>query len=139
MSCFEKLTKSRFLSNVGSELLEAQHVLHETDELILPKDATHIFDKEKAKDIYYYVCNEIGFFDELYTMDLDYKGTCYAQADKYLFIFSRSKVSITDDIGFNNRVNGDIPIFTHKHVVNGKVVYTALIDVTFTIPPPSPN
>ena len=139
MSCFEKLSESKFLSNIRLELLEAQHILHENDNILLPKDNTHSFDKVKTKETYYYICNEIGFFDELYSIDLDYKGTCYAQADKYLFLFSRSKTSLAEDIGYNHRLNGDIPLFTHKHVVNGKVVYTALFDITFTIPPIGPN
>lgn len=139
MTCFTNLVQSSFLNNVDNELSQARSYLRDLDSAILYRDNTHLFNKKSNRELYYSLCNDLGFFDGLYaTMD-DFKGVSYISYDRYLFVYSRSKTFLKHDIAYCNRVNGDIPIFVHKHVIDGKTVHTALFDTNFTIPPPTPN
>lgn len=139
MSCYNTLVNNNFLDNIDSELSQARLYIRELDSAIMYRDNTHLFNKEANKNLYYDLCDGLGFFDTLYDTLDDFMGVSYVSYDRYIFSYSRSKTSLKHDITYCNRVNGDIPLFTCKHVINGKTVHTALYDTSFTIPPPTPN
>jgi hypothetical protein len=135
MLCFEKLTRSNFLSNVRNELQKAQYILHEFDTIMNTTQPIHICGKEAAKGLYYRICHEIGFFNELYEADPKYKGIYYSYSDRFVFMFSRSKKIINEELQYTFTLNGYIPIYRKTHYINGKQFHTILFDLEFTNPP----
>jgi hypothetical protein len=139
MSLFEKLTKSKFLSNVTVELRRAAQIVRETTPNIVYQPALHNFSKEESKILYYEICEAYDFFTIFDEMDVAIKQVYYIQDDQFLFVACRSKANIEDALHYSMQLNGDIPLYRHKHKVNGKIIYTILIDTSFTITPPSYN
>lgn len=139
MTCYNKLVDNNFFDNINIELSQARSYLRELDSAIIYRSSTHYFDKSICKDLYYDLCDGLGFFEALYTNMDDFMGVNYISYDRYLFTYSRSKTSLKHDINYLNKVNGDVPFFKHKHVINGKTIHTALYDTSFTLPPSSPN
>lgn len=137
--CFDKLTNSNFLSNVRSELQRAQYLLHEFDNIIHTEYVTHLCNKDAAKTLYYKICNDIGFFGELYTADPNYKGIYYSYSERFVFMFSRSKKVIDEELQYTHILNGDIPIYRKTHYVSGKKYHAILFDLEFTVLPPTWN
>lgn len=139
MKCFERLKKSNFMSNITSELEEATCIITEYYNIMVADDIMHSFNKDRAKEVYYMICNEIGFFSSLYSMGSYTTKVYYTQSDRYIFICTHNKKDLTREIHYNCLVNGDVPLYTNKHIIKGKTVHTALIDTWFTIVPPTTN
>lgn len=138
MTLLDNLINSKFLSNIKTELQQARKILLESD-VLLYQESTHYTSKEVARQLYYDVCESYGFFDLIYLIDKSSKVVHYAHSDQFIFAATRSKPQLKQTIEYSLAVNGDIPVYTSKHTVQGKAIYTVLFDTTFTITPPSPN
>lgn len=137
--CFDKLIKSNFLSNARSELQRAQYLLHEFDGILNDDYVTHICDPNAAKTLYYKICADIGFFAELYEADPNYKGIYYSYSERFVFMFSRSKKLLNEELLYTHTLNGDIPLYRKTHYISGKQYHAILFDLQFTVLPPTLN
>ena len=138
MSCYQSLVSNRFIFNAPSELLSAKKFLTTTIAMS-HNGTTHSFNVEQNKTAYYMVGNNIGFFEEMYNLTLETGKLYYLTYDNYLMIISRNKPLIDTAIRSAHNVNGDFPLFRHKHTINKKVIHTVLFNTDFTIPPASLN
>lgn len=138
MSCFQSLVSNRFIHNALSELLSAKKFLKAT--VAMTHNGTaHSFIREQNKIAYYTIGNAIGFFEEMYNIETELGKLYYLTYENYLMILSRNRPLIDTAISSAHNVNGDIPLYRHKHTVNKKVIHTVLFNTEFTIPPTSLN
>jgi hypothetical protein len=99
----------------------------------------------KADKKYMYDCyfEDLGLIEELKDReDPEYNDKnmiFYIQDYPILFIYSRSKRLIKEAIIYSYYVNGDIPIYTTKHHIDGRVWFTTMIDTRIPFPSSSPN
>ena len=102
-------------------------------------DSIHSFDKDRNKRTYYEVGNTLGFFQELYNIELQRNRIYYLQYDRFLMIASNSKRLIESAIHATANVNGDFPLYRATHTINKIRMHTVLYDTDFILPPPSMN
>ena len=139
MNLFDKLTKSKFLSNINVELARAAKVVQTDSKHVVYKPTTHNFSSEESKALYHEICYSYDFLSLLYEIPPTNKQLHYIQADQFIFIASRSKQNMTQALHYSLQVNGDLPLYRTKHVISNKSIHTMLIDTTFTINPPTYN
>lgn len=143
MKCFEQLVNSKFLGQVSEELRRAQRVLQRGDVVSLFDPPTIYASKADRRYIYDCYVEDFGLIEELYDKeDPEYNMKdviFYIHDEPILFIYSRSKKLITEAIKYSYYVNGDIPLHTTKHTINGKVWFTTMIDTRIPFPASSPN
>ena len=138
MSCFQSLVGSKFIINALSEIDKAKSLINK-DCPALSDEHTHTFDKSLNQQVYYHVGNVLGFFQELYNVDVSSRNLYYLQYDRFLMIAGRSKRLIDSAIRAGMNVNGDVPIYRTKHTIRKVGIHTVLFNTNFTIPPVSPN
>jgi len=138
MSCFQSLVGNKFMIDAPSEILKARHQLTK-DHPVFSDEHTHSFDKNQNQQAYYYVGNTLGFFQELYNIDVKSRNLYYLQYDRFLMIAGRNKRLIDSAIRAGMNVNGDVPIYRTKHTIRKVRIHTVLFNTNFTIPPVSPN
>jgi hypothetical protein len=138
MALLENLIKSKFLTNLRTELKEAKRAIIDSN-ILLYQESTHYADRETARQLYYEVCESYGFFDILHTVSPTSKLVHYIHSEQFIFAVCRSKSSLKQAIYYALSVNGDVPVYTHKHKVNNHLIHTVLFDTTFIVSPPSPN
>jgi hypothetical protein len=126
------------MANACVEILKAKRLLIE-DTIMIGGGTSHTFNKARNKQTYYEVGNMLGFFQELYGIDLKKDRVYYLQYDKFLMVVSNSKKLVDSAITASHNVNGDVPIHRGKHVINKMIVHTVLFNTDFTLPPPSVN
>jgi hypothetical protein len=139
MNCFKRLVDSNFLANAKNELVAAQRVLKAAE--ALPFDATLIFNRDDAKYVYdCYVEDYALLFEvEQSTTEISKDVIYYIQEEHVLFIYSRSKKMVDEAVLYSYSVNGDVPLFRAKHIINKHAIHTALIDIRIPFPASSPN
>ena len=138
MSCYQSLVSNRFIFNAPSELLSAKKFLR-TSVAMTHNGTSHSFVREQNKTAYYTIGNTIGFFEEMYNIETEPGKLYYLTYENYLMVISRNKPLINIAISSAHNVNGDIPLFRHKHTINKKVIHTVLFNTDFTIPPAALN
>lgn len=138
MSCYHKLVDCKFIANASVEISKAKRLLI-NDITMLGNPNSHSFDSAHNKQVYYEVGNSLGFFQELYGIDLKKNRIYYLQYDPFLMIASNSKKLIDSAIEASNKVNGDIPLFRHMHTINKMRIHTVLYNTNFVVPPISLN
>ena len=138
MSCYQSLVSNRFIFNAPTELLSAKRYLTATVAMS-HNGTTHSFNAEQNRNAYYMVGNTIGFFDEICSLTPETGKLYYLTYENYLMVVSRNKPLIDIAIRSAHNVNGDLPLFRHKHTINKKVIHTVLFNTDFTIPPASLN
>ena len=138
MSCFNSLVNSKFIANARVEILKAKRLLIQ-DIAMIGGSAGHTFNSDRNKQTYYEVGNTLGFFQELYTIDLKKDRIYYLQYDNYLMVVSNSKKLVESAITASYNVNGDLPIHRGLHTINKFRLHTVLFDTNFTLPPSSVN
>ena len=138
MNCFKTFVGNKFMADAPFEILKAKRLLID-DHPIFGDEFKHSFDKNHNQQAYYHVGNSLGFFNELYNIDVNNKRLYYLQYDRFLMIACRSKRLIDSAIRAATNVNGDVPIYKTKHVIRKVGIHTVLFNTNFTIPPVSPN
>lgn len=138
MSCFQSLVGNKFMIDALSEIGKAKSLIVK-EYPALSDEYTHTFDKNLNQQAYYHVGNALGFFQELYNIDVSSRNLYYLQYDRFLMIAGRSKRLIDSAIRAGMNVNGDVPIYRTKHVIRKVGIHTVLFNTNFTIPPVSPN
>ena len=138
MSCYQSLVSNRFIFNAPTELSRAKKFLT-TSVAMTHNGASHSFDREQNKIAYYTIGNTIGFFSEFYNLQPEPRKIYYLNYENYLMVVSRSKALLDTAIRSALNVNGDIPLFRHKHTIDKKVIHTVLFNTDFTIPPAALN
>jgi hypothetical protein len=138
MSCFTSLVDSKFLANARIEILTAKRLLIE-DTIMIGGGTRHTFNKARNKQTYYEVGNMLGFFQELYNLELQKDRIYYLQYDKFLMVVSNSKKMVDSAIMASHNVNGDVPVYRGIHTINKMRIHTVLFNTDFTLPPPSVN
>ena len=138
MSCFQSLVGNKFMANAPFEILKAKRVLV-SEHPIFADEFKHTFDREINQQAYYHVGNSLGFFNELYNIDINSKRLYYLQYDRFLMIACRNKRLIDSAIRAGMNVNGDVPIYRTKHTIRKVGIHTVLFNTNFTIPSVSPN
>ena len=143
MKCFKQLVNSKFLAKASEELNRARKLIQYDDSVPLFDPPTMHFHKADKKYVYECYMEDFGFINELMDSgDPEYSDKnmiFYIQEDPIMFIYSRSKRLITEAIKYSFYVNGDIPIHTTKHVIDGRVWFTTMIDTRIPFPSSSPN
>jgi len=138
MSCFKALIDNKFMTNALTEISKAKDLIVK-EYPALCDEHTHVFDKNLNQQAYYHVGNSLGFFQELYNIDVSSRNLYYLQYDRFLMIAGRSKRLIDSAIRAGMNVNGDVPIYRTKHTIRKVGIHTVLFNTNFTIPPVSPN
>jgi len=138
MSCFNSLVDSKFIANARIEILKAKRLLIE-DITMIGGGVRHTFNKDHNRQTYYEVGNMLGFFQELYQINLKKDRIYYLQYDNFLMVVSNSKKLIESAILASHSVNGDIPLYRGLHTINKVRVHTVLFNTDFTLPPSSVN
>lgn len=138
MSCFQSLVGNKFMADAPFEILKAKRLLV-NEHPIFGDEYKHSFDKNQNQQAYYHVGNSLGFFNELYNIDVKSRRLYYLQYDRFLMIACRSKRLIDSAIKAAANVNGDVPIYKTKHVIRKVGIHTVLFNTNFTVPPVSPN
>tara|TARA_R110000868_G_scaffold155670_1_gene382107 strand:+ start:198 stop:614 length:417 start_codon:yes stop_codon:yes gene_type:complete len=138
MSCYQSLVSNRFICNAPSELLSAKRYL-KASVAMTHNGTAHSFIREQNKVAYYTIGNTLGFFEEMYRIDTELGKLYYLTYENYLMVLSRNRTLIDTAVSSAHNVNGDIPLYRHKHTVNKKVIHTVLFNTDFTIPPASLN
>lgn len=143
MKCFKQLVDSKFLAKALEELSRARKLIQYSDSVPLfdpPTIHSHKADKRYVYDCY---MDDFGFYNELLDTEdpvyADKNTIFYIHEDPIMFIYSRSKRLITEAIRYSFYVNGDIPIYTTKHVIDKHVWFTTMIDTRIPFPSASPN
>ena len=138
MNCFKSLVSSKFIANAPFEILRAKRALT-NDVKMFGQRHTHVFNHRVNKINYYEVGNTLGFFQELYNIDIKANRIYYLQYDRFLMVASNSKKLVDSAITASANVNGDFPLFRTMHVINKVRVHTVLFNTDFTLPSPSVN
>jgi len=138
MNCYQSLVSSKFIANAPSEIYKAKRILIH-DATMGNVKSRHTFNYNSNKERYYSIGNTLGFFNELYNLDLIKNRLYYLQYDRFLLIASNSKRLINSAILATHNVNGDVPFYRALHVISKLRMHTALFDTSFTVPPISPN
>ena len=134
MSCYHRLVDCKFLANASVEISRAKRLLI-NDLTMLGNPNMHSFNDAHNKRTYYEVGNTLGFFQELYEIDLKKNRIYYLQYEPFLMVASNSKKLIDSAIIASNKVNGDIPLYRHVHVINKMRIHTVLYNTNFIVPP----
>ncbi len=138
MSCFKSLVDSKFIANACVEILKAKRLLIE-DITMIGGGVSHTFNRDQSRQTYYEVGNMLGFFQELYQINLKKNRIYYLQYENFLMVVSNSKKLIESAIAASYNVNGDIPVHRGLHTINKTRVHTVLFNTDFTLPPSSVN
>ena len=141
MGHLNKLTHSRFLTNITKELRLAREVVkasHYTE--YAPQ---LIADKHTKKEMYYQCMYFYDFFDEIehtYSEEVIDKDNVYCiQYDHVVFAYSLSHKYLKETMQYLYNVNGDFPFHRSRHRFNGRTVYTVIYDTRIVFTPASPN
>lgn len=140
MRCFEGLKKSQFLANVSAELSLARRAVWSMEQA--HSTPALFFDKRKRKELYEDITYYYYFIEDLIESILSNdspKTIFYRHIDDYVFLFSSDKKQLQEATQYSFNLNGDIPLYKSRHLVNGKAVYTALIDTRLQFLPVSLN
>lgn len=139
MSCFSKLKESGFFSNASSELESARRALNTLNQSV---DLPQLFiNKAARKRSYDYHVDYLYLLDELIATvgDLDKSTVYYMHVNEFIFVYSINKKLLNDAITYTYNLDGNIPMYTSKHKIENKVIYTALFDTRMVFTPSSPN
>lgn len=141
MGCFESLIKSNFFANALSELQLARTTLKTHDTNVA--DAYYPACKKirkRAYDICLFDCYLMEEMLGTYTQQNDTPDMLYyVRIDSLSFVYSRVKNQISDAIRYNYNMNGEIPLYTGRHKINGYTIHTAMFDGGITFLPFSTN
>ena len=138
MNCFKELVSSKFMANAITEISVARNrIIH--DHKMAHTNLTHSFVLEQKKQTYYFIGNELGFFQKLYELKLQADRIYYVQYENYLMIVSSSKKLLTIAINSALNVNGDCPIHRTVHTLKKQRIHTVLYDTSFTLLPVTLN
>ena len=134
MGCYHKLVDCKFIANASVEISKAKRLLI-SDITMFGNPNIHSFDPAHNKQVYYEVGNALGFFQELYGIDLQKNRIYYLQYDPFLMVASNSKKLIDSAILASNKVNGDVPVYRNTHIIHKMRIHTVLYNTNFTVPP----
>jgi len=137
MSCYQNLVRSTFIAAASQQLHQARTAIT-ADMGMFYQSGVHKFDNEYNKVAYYNIGNVYGFFAELYK-PIEKEKIYYLNYKQFTFAFSSKKKVIDAAIQYGYKVNGDVPLFRYKHIINKQTVHTVLFDTNFTVPPSSVN
>lgn len=138
MSCFKTLVDSKFIANARIEISQAKRSLVNDTTMFGLKNG-HSFNRELNRNAYYEIGNMLGFFQELYNIELQKDRIYYLQYDRFLMVASNNKKLVDTAVQASANVNGDFPLFRTIHTINKIRVHTVLFNTDFTMPPASTN
>lgn len=139
MSCFSKLVSSKFIKNIGTELLQARKILDAPRQSIR-KRSMYYTSKTERKKLYNYHVQNCGFKDYFNEIDPEDTDMLFAlQEGTIIWLACRSKSFLDMSAANSLHLTGDIPIYTGKHYINNKLFHVLLYDLSFQVIPPTTN
>lgn len=138
MKCFEGLVQSKFMANARLELQQARSIVGNDPMPTL--STSYGLSRAEKRSVYYQYIDYMNILDYVAdTPEEQGRGLNYIKHDHILFAFSRQRALIDNACDHSYKVNGDIPYFRGRHLVEGKWYHTVLIDTRFPVIPNSPN
>ena len=140
MGCFEKLVKSKFLTNISKELDMAREAVKSMSLTHLPPQILpHKKDRKALYDEYVYELMLLEEIEDTILEGMDPKFVYYMQADQFLYVYSQNQQLVKDAIMYAYNLNGDWPIYKARHRFGSVTIHAVLLDTRFEFIPASPN